>query len=49
MYETTPIWVKGTVVAFERRNPHSIKTLEDRGEEGRVLRWAVEGPPQTAL
>jgi hypothetical protein len=49
MYETTPIWVKGTVVAFERRNPHSIMTLEDRGEEGRVLRWAVEGPPQTAL
>ena len=49
MYETTPIWINGTVVSFDRRNPHSIMTLEDRSERGQVLRWVVEGPPQTAL
>jgi hypothetical protein len=48
-YETTPIWVKGTVVRFERVNPHTITTLEDSGEYGQVHRWAVEGPGQFQL
>ena len=49
MYETTPTWVKGTVVRFERINPHSVVTLEDRSDDGQVRRWAVEGPPRNAL
>jgi hypothetical protein len=44
MFDPTPIWVKGTVVRFERKNPHSITTLEDKTEDGRVRRWVVEGP-----
>ena len=46
MYETTPVWVKGTVLRFEGKKPHTITTLDDRSEHGRVRRWAVEGPPQ---
>jgi hypothetical protein len=49
MYATAPIFVKGSVVSFERTNPHTLLTLEDRGEDGRVRRWAVEGPPPRAL
>ena len=49
MYETTPIWVKGAIVRFEHVNPHAIITLEDRSEDGQVLRWAVEGPSQSQL
>ena len=49
MYETTPTWVTGTVVRFERINPHSVVTLEDRGEGGLARRWVVEGPPRDAL
>jgi hypothetical protein len=49
MYEQSPIWIKGTVVRFDRTNPHSIITLEDRGDNGEVRRWAVEGPAQFQL
>jgi hypothetical protein len=49
MYETTPIWVEGTVVRFEPVNPHTITTLEERTEDGQVSRWAVEGPGQSQL
>ena len=49
MYEQSPIWIKGTVVRFDRTNPHSIITLEDRGDNGQVRRWAVEGPAQFQL
>lgn len=49
MYQTTPIWIKGAVVGFENKNPHSITMLEDRGQDGQVLRWAVEGPGQAQL
>jgi hypothetical protein len=49
MYEQSPIWIKGTVVRFDRTNPHSIITLEDRNADGQVRRWAVEGPAQTQL
>jgi hypothetical protein len=40
----TPTWVEGTVVRFDRINPHSIITLEERTKDGQVRRWAVEGP-----
>lgn len=40
----TPTWVEGTVARFDRINPHSIMTLEERTKDGQVRRWAVEGP-----
>jgi hypothetical protein len=49
MYQTTPIWISGTVTRFELRNPHTITTLEARSADGQVRLWAVEGPPQTAV
>jgi len=48
-YQTTPIWISGTVTRFELKNPHAITTLEGRSENGQVLVWTVEGPSQTAL
>jgi hypothetical protein len=39
-----PIWVKGTVVSFERINPHVMFALEQKGDDGQVRRWTVEGP-----
>jgi hypothetical protein len=49
MYETTSVWVAGTVVGFERINPHTLLTVEGRNEAGAVRRWVIEGPPQSAL
>ena len=44
MFElTNAIWVQGTVVRFDRINPHSITTLEEKTRDG-VRRWAIEGP-----
>jgi hypothetical protein len=43
-YETTPIWIKGSVVSYEIANPHSIITLEGMSADGQVRRFAVEGP-----
>ena len=48
-YQTTPIWISGTVTRFELKNPHAITTLEGRSENGRALVWTVEGPSQTEL
>jgi hypothetical protein len=39
-----PVWVKGSVVRFERVNPHSIVFLDQKKDDGRVERWAVDGP-----
>jgi len=49
MYEQAPIWIRGMVVRFERVNPHSIITLEEKSADGRIQRWAVEGPGQFEL
>jgi hypothetical protein len=49
LYQTTPIWISGTVTHFELKNPHAITTLEGRGENGQVLVWTLEGPSQTEL
>jgi hypothetical protein len=44
-YDTTkPVRVKGTVVAFQRINPHSFVFLEQQPADGPIRRWAVEGP-----
>ena len=48
-YQTTPIWISGTVTRFELKNPHAITTLEGRSENGQVQVWTVEGPSQTGL
>jgi hypothetical protein len=45
MFElTNSSWVQGTIVRFDRINPHSIVTLEEKTRDGQVRRWAVEGP-----
>lgn len=49
MYQTTPMWVMGTVISFEGIDPHTITTVEERSADGQVRRWAVEGPGQTQL
>jgi len=48
-YQTTPIWISGTVTRFELKNPHALTTLEGRSENGQALVWTVEGPSQTEL
>ena len=49
LYQTTPVWINGTVTRFELKNPHAITTLEGRSENGQALVWTVEGPSQTGL
>jgi hypothetical protein len=49
MYETTPIWINGTVIAVQNVSPHSVISLEDRSGNGPVRRWAVEGPANWQL
>jgi len=49
LYQTTPIWISGTVTSSELKNPHAITTLEGRSENGQVQMWTVEGPSQTEL
>jgi len=49
LYQTTPVWINGTVTHFELKNPHAITTVEGRSENGQVLVWTVEGPSQTGL
>ena len=46
---TTPVHVKGTVVRFERVNPHSVIFLDQTREDGEIQRWAVDGPGPTQL
>ena len=48
-YQTTPIWISGTVTRVELKNPHALTTLEGRSENGQALKWTVEGPSQTEL
>jgi hypothetical protein len=45
----TPIWVKGSVVRWERKNPHVMVTIEERGDDGRKHRRLIEGPSLTKL
>lgn len=49
MYQTTPVWVRGTVVRFEPINPHTLIALEGTSEDGEVSTWVVEGPGQSQL
>jgi hypothetical protein len=40
----TPVWVKGTVTTYEPKHPHVMFMLEEKGKDGQVHQWAVEGP-----
>ena len=46
---TTAVRVRGVVVRFEQVNPHSILFVDEKGADGRVQRWAIEGPGVTLL
>ena len=46
---TAPLWVKGTVVRFDLVNPHVRFFLDQRGEDGQMRRWVVDGPPSNNL
>ena len=41
---TTGVTLKGTVVRFERVNPHSVLFIDEKSNDGEVRRWAIEGP-----
>jgi len=41
---SAPLWIKGTVVRFERVNPHSLIFMDEKMPDGQVRRWAVDGP-----
>ncbi len=41
---TKAVRVKGTILRFHEINPHSFLFLEQAGADGKVQRWAVEGP-----
>src|SRR5262245_42155833 len=46
---TTPVRVKGVIVLFERVNPHSILFVDQEIGNGKVQRWAVDGPSYVQL
>jgi hypothetical protein len=39
---TTPIRVKGTVARYTWANPHSAIIVEQKTEDGKTIRWALE-------
>jgi hypothetical protein len=46
---TKAVRVKGTIVQFHPINPHSFIYLEEKGADGQIRRWAVEGPSGVQL
>lgn len=46
---TKPVRVKGTIVLFERVNPHTVLFVDEKREDGQIQRWAVDGPAVTQL
>src|SRR5688572_11729888 len=45
MIETsTPVWVKGAVVRYEIKNPHTVIELDETTADGQIVRWTIEGP-----
>jgi hypothetical protein len=47
--EAKTIEIKGKIVVFSFRNPHSFITVEVTDEKGKKVRWGVEGPGSTHL
>ena len=46
--ESRTIEIKGKIVVFSFRNPHSFVTVEV-SDAGKKVRWGVEGPGSTQL
>jgi len=46
--ESKTIEIRGKIVVFSFRNPHSLITVEVT-KENKKVRWAVEGPGSTQL
>ena len=46
---SAPLWIKGTVIQFERVNPHSLIFMDEKLSDGQVRRWAVDGPSVVQL
>ena len=46
---SAPLWIRGTVVRFERVNPHSLIFMDEKMPDGQVRRWAVDGPSTPQL
>ena len=47
--ESKTVEIKGKVVVFQFRNPHSFVTVEVTDDNGRKVRWGIEGPGSTQL
>ena len=47
--ESRTIEIKGKIVVFQFRNPHSFVTVEVTDTSGKKVRWGVEGPGSTQL
>src|SRR4029450_10795143 len=47
--ESKTIEIKGKIVVFSFRNPHSFVTVEVTDSNGKKGRWGVEGPGSTQL
>ena len=47
--ESMTIEIKGRIVVFQFRNPHSFVTVEVKEASGKTVRWGVEGPGSTQL
>jgi hypothetical protein len=47
--ESKTIEIKGKIVVFSFRNPHSLVNVEVTDTSGKKVRWAVEGPGSTQL
>jgi len=41
---TRGVTLKGTVVRFERVNPHSFLYIDEKGKDGEMRLWTIEGP-----
>jgi Family of unknown function (DUF6152) len=41
---TRSVTVKGTIVLFERVNPHTFIFVDEKGKNGEMHRWAIAGP-----
>jgi hypothetical protein len=39
---TTEVTVKGTVTNYSFRNPHVFVYLDVKGEDGKIVNWAIE-------
>jgi len=46
---TTGVTLKGTVVRFERVNPHSLLYIDVKGTDGETQSWIIDGPNVTQL